>query len=755
MKINIFYKIYAVLFFQILYFSASAQNLRGIVMGERGDTLAGAFVMWADNSEATTTDNEGVFELPKKAKNATLIIRFVGHEEQKIEVLPNDNFLKIKLKGSTNLSTVIVQGQRGGNTVSTIATRHLETISQGELLKDACCNLSESFERNGSVDVSYQDGVTGAKEIQMLGLRGIYTQLLVENRPALSGLATPYALEYLPGTWLESIQISKGAGSVVNGFSAMTGSINSEIVKPAKDKPIFVNVYADNFQRFEGNLHLNKKFSPHFSSGLLLHGNILENEIDHNGDGFLEMPLKKQINAMWRNFYESDLLHAQFSVQGISENRRSGTLSNLTATPQYRVAQQTNRVEAFAKLAYKGFSERYRSLGSQWSGLYHDLQSAYGSRYRHNGTQRSFYGNVMYNTIFSTTDHKISTGASFQYDDFQEFLNENNLSRTDKIVGAYAEYTYSRPAPEKAADLNDLVIIAAARADYFNRFGLQFVPRLNVKYNFSEDEVIRFAAGRGVRVANVLAENIYTLITNRNIQIANDLRLEDAWNFGLNYVKTWEFSNTKNIRLSADIFHTTFENQIVTDFDSDASSIKFYNLVGKSYSNSALVMLNVEGLLRGVSAKAAYKFNDVRTDFGGTLRDVPLVPRHRTLLTVDYETPNKRLMINTTWQWIGNQRIVINPNLPAHYHNHFDETVHETLMSGKTPSYSLFNAQITYRPRENWSIYLGAENLGSYTQHTPIIAADNPESPFFDATQLYAPMMGRRIYMGFRWHLNE
>lgn len=309
----------------------NAQTLRGVVISDVGDTLVGATVGWANSQDLpVVTDVEGKFLLKNRPNvetpgRASLQVTYVGFDTLTTNISPSTDFIKITLKANNILGNVTVAAQRG-HTVSTLATRSMEMIGQSELRKDACCNLSESFERSGTVDVSYQDGVTGAKEIQMLGLRGIYTQLQVENRQSYNGLATPFALEYLPGSWLESIQISKGVGSVVNGFGGITGSVNAELQKPAKDKKVFLNLYYDGFQRVEGNLHLNKVVSPQLSTGLLLHVDDNQKQVDLDGDGFLNLPLKRQFNGLYRLNFDSDLVHAQVSLHGIRERRRGGQL---------------------------------------------------------------------------------------------------------------------------------------------------------------------------------------------------------------------------------------------------------------------------------------------------------------------------------------------------------------------------------------------------------------------------------------------
>jgi outer membrane receptor for ferrienterochelin and colicins len=721
----------------------NAQILRGSIQDANGQPIIGAHVYWMDKSAETTTDNNGSFELPRRSKERMVHVEFIGFEMFMKTLKADENDLKIVLKESAKeLGAVQVVGKKGDNSVSSLNARNVETINSMELRKAPCCNLSESFETNGTVDVAYSDAITGAKEIQMLGLRGIYTQMMVENRPDFYGLAAPYALEMLPGTWLKSIQISKGVGSVVNGMQAISGQINTELQQPGEDKPVFVNLFAEGTGRMEANVHLNKVFSEKYASTILLHGSTFQNKIDrHNPDGFVDMPLKNQLNAMWRNFYRDKKWESQLSFHGLVDERQSGQLiDNPFITNPFKINVKNERLQTVLKVGYLGFDKPYNALGSQWSATHHKVDALYGKN-KYKGEQKSFYGNVIFATIAGTTDHKLSMGGSFQYDDFKEFLNDKNLSRVDALTGVFGEYTYNRPTLE---GYNDWTVIASLRTDYHNRFGTFITPRLNIKYNFNEGDVIRFVAGRGVRVANPIAENVAFLATNRAIDIAPDLKPEDAWNMGLNFVKTLKVKGEGEWRLNLDVYRTQFTNQIITDLESDYTKAKFYNLAGQSYSNVFLAMLNAE-ILRGLNVKLAYKINDVKTTYAGKLEEVPLVAKQRGLVSVDYKTGNKKWLFNWTTQFVGAQRLADRSATPPQYQHHFD---------AYSPTYTVSNMSVN-RFFKTFEIYGGAENLFDYSQHNPIIAVNDPTSIYFDATQIYAPMMGRRIYAGLRWWINR
>lgn len=735
MKINI------IVTFLCLSFSLNAQILRGVVKDEKGQPVVSAHVFWMDKSAETLTDTNGQFELPRRTKESMIHVDFVGYEMVMVTLKPDQNDITVKLSEPKTLKTVEIKGKRGDNMVSSLDARNVERINSNELKKAPCCNLSESFETNGSVDIQYSDAVTGAKEIQMLGLRGIYTQLMVENRPDFYGLAQPYALEYLPGTWIKNIDINKGVGSVRNGFQSITGQINVGLVQPGEDKAVFVNLFAENSERIEANVHLNKVHTEKFAQSLLLHGSQMQNKLDHDGNSFVDMPLKKQLNGMYRAFYRGDKIESQLFVHALTEERESGQLiENQSISNPFLINAQNKRISVLGKLGYLGFDKPYNALGSQWSATYHDLNAHYGKNH-YVGTQRSLYGNVLYATIIGTTDHKLQYGGSGQFDDYREFLNDKNISRTEGVAGVFGEYVYNRP---NVKGYNDITIVAGLRADYHNIAGFFATPRLNAKYNFNEGDVIRFVAGRGVRMASPIAENISYLATNRQIVVSPNLKPEDAWNFGLNFVKTVKIAEKREARLSIDLYRTQFVNQVIVDAETDFDKVQFYNLDGKSYSNTFLAMLTAE-VLKGLDVKLAYKFNDVQTTYDGKLQQIPLVAKHRGLLTLDYKTPDKKWLFNYTVSLIGQQRLADRSYTPPQYLHHFDPF---------SPNYYLMNASIN-RFFKTFEIYGGAENLTDYTQHNPIIASDNPTSIYFDATQVYAPMMGRRIYIGLRWWLDR
>jgi outer membrane receptor for ferrienterochelin and colicins len=716
------------------------KTINGLVVSVSGEALVGATLQWENTMIGAVTDTNGQFQIESRETASNLIVRYVGFQTDTFPISPEQNDLFITLSEAVELEEVEVTARQGDNRISTLDTRSIDQIESGELRKAACCSLAESFETNASVDVTYNDAVTGAREIQMLGLRGLYTQMLMEKRPAMTGLGAAYALEYIPGTWVESIQISKGAGSVQNGYQSITGQINNELVKPWLDKPLFLNLYSNIQGRGEINLHLNKQITDKWSSGLLLHSSITRIDQDIQNDGFQDIPDKTQFNALYRLFYRGDLLRSQFNIHAIRDERRGGQIIPEGANPIdfFRISQLSERVEVFGKIGYLGFDDPNLSIGWILNGAWHELDSYYGNT-THQGLQRNFYTSLMQNGIIGNSFHKYSAGLSYLYDDYEETLNEDtDLSRTESVPGAFLEYSYSQNSGSFESLPERLGIVAGMRVDYHNLFGWLYSPRLNVKYNFNENSVVRLSGGRGYRTANVIAENINVLASSKAVVITEDLNMESAWNAGVNFSQRFTIGGQEG-SIALDLFRTSFENQVVMDIEFNKQQVLFYNLEGQSYANS-LLLVWMQTLAKGLDMKAAYKFNDVQIDYVDSRRQKPLVAKHRALFTLDYETPSENWMFNTSVQIVGPQRLPDNSSLPG------DLAAEHPPFS---PTYALVNAQVSYRlPR--WEFYVGGENLTGYRQESPIIDAENPFGEYFDAMQVYAPVMGPMAYAGLR-----
>jgi len=621
----------------------------------------------------------------------------------------------------------------------------VEKIGQKELVKAACCNLSESFETNPSVDVSFTDAVTGTRQIQMLGLAGPYTQITREVMPDVRGLSAIYGLTYIPGTWVEGIQLIKGTGSVSNGYESIAGQINVELWKPETMDKLYLNGYANGKGRVEANANVKIGINDQWGTAFLLHGSNASFKHDRNDDGFLDNPLSRNYLLLNRwEFHGPQGGHFQFGVKGTSIDKVGGQVAfdpetDTGRTDHWGMDLLTRRLEGWAKIGKINPRKTWQSTGLQLSGVTHHQDSWFGLN-KYQAVQTSFYANLIFQSIIGNTNHTFRTGAGVQYDDYEETLNREDYDRTEIVPGAFFEYTYN--------PFDKFILVAGIRADYHNLFGPFLTPRVFVRYPITDRTILRLAGGRGQRTANILAENNAVLATSREIIIEGDdpdkpygLDPEVAWNYGVNLTQNFTLDYRSGV-ISIDFYRTHFENQVVMDYDFNPQQVLFYNLDGKSFSNSFQVQLDYEVINR-LDLRIAYRWYDVKTTYRDQLLQKPLISQHRGFLNLGYET-RKYWKFDFTLNRQGKKRIPDLSSNPEEYQ-----------LEAYSPAYFLVNAQISKAWRESFEVYLGVENLFDFKQKNPILSSEDPFSPYFDSSLIWGPIFGRNIYLGFRYKIKE
>lgn len=646
------------------------------------------------------------------------------------------------------LNEVKVVKKRKGIQKSFTVTGNTTIVTSKELLKAACCNLAESFETNPSIDVNFSDALTGTKQIKMLGLTSPYLMITEENVPSVRGASQAYGLSFTPGTWVESIQITKGAGSVVNGYESISGQINTELIKPINDIPFFLNAYGSTDSRFELNTHFNTKISDKWSSSLFLHGNTRVAKTDMNDDGFLDNPLAKQINILNRyQYYNAEKGWVSFiNFRYMNDKKQTGELDfdskkDKGTTNYWGSEINTERLDVATKVGYVFPDMPYQSIGFQNAFDSHNQHSYFGLN-QYNIKQSSYYSNLIFNSIINNTMNKFATGLNFTYDKYQEFVNVNDYSRIDNSVGAFFEYTYDNG--------DDFSVILGGRIDNHNRLGTFITPRLHMRYNPWDKGVLRFSAGRGKRSANIFAENQPLFASSRTFEILNSnekiygLNPEIAWNYGLSFSQKFLLLG-KSADVGFDLYRTDFQNQAIVDVMQSPQEVLFYNLEGKSYANSLQVEFNYE-ILNHLNLRSAYKFYDIQTDYLSGRYQKALQAKHRFFGNIEYETPvgekGQQWKFDYTLNWIGQQQ------LPTTASNQEQDRLPEF-----SKSYSLMNAQITKIFSPTFEVYVGGENIGNYTQEKAILGSQNPFGPNFDASIVYAPVFGQMYYAGLRFKI--
>ena len=646
------------------------------------------------------------------------------------------------------LKTVTVEGKRKGLKKSLSGTANTTLVTSKELLKAACCNLAESFETNPSIDVNFSDALTGTKQIKMLGLTSPYIMITEENIPSVRGASQAYGLSFTPGTWVESIQITKGAGSVVNGYESISGQINTELIKPCDDIPFFLNFYGSTDSRYELNTHFNKKISDKWATSLFVHGNTRVGKNDMNDDMFLDNPLGKQINIANRWHYSNPETGwvSFMNLRYMNDEKQTGELHfdpdrDKLTTNHWGSEINTERLDFTSKIGYVFKDMPYQSIGFQNAFTSHNQQSYFGLN-QYDIKQQSFYSNLIFNSIINNTMHKFATGLNFTYDKYAEFVNLADVSRIDNSVGGFFEYTYD--------DTDKFSYILGGRLDYHNRLGVFFTPRLHVKYNPSEKSVIRFSAGRGKRAANIYAENQNLFASSRVFSFLDTngkiygLNPEIAWNYGVSFTQNFLLFG-KSADVGFDFYRTDFQNQAVVDVMNSPQQVLFYDLKGKSFANSFQLDFNLE-IIKHLNLRTAYKYYDISTDYLSGSFQRPLQAKHRFFGNIEYEThiveKGKQWKFDYTFNWLGKQQLPYTASNPEQ--DRFPEF---------SPSFAVMNAQITRTFSSTFEMYIGGENIGNYRQEKAILGADNPFGSNFDTSIIYAPIFGQMYYAGLRFKI--
>ena len=743
-------KIKFILFvFFICFNSHSQELLTGKVSFLNKDNevilVEGVSVYWKDSSIGVISDKTGNYSIPFSKDSNILVFKMLGFKQESITIEDMKTYNHTLIEQSDQLDEVVVSKRKKSIQKSYFKTQNIVNVSSEELLKAACCNVSESFETNPSIDVNYSNAITGVKQVRMLGLESPYLLITEENIPMVRGASQVFGLSFIPGPWVESMQITKGTGSVVNGFESISGQINIELQKPVVDEPIFINVFRSNMGRNEMNFHLNRNINNKISTKFFLHADNNNSINDNNSDGFLDHPNYKGINFFnrWQYINLEKGIVSFLGLRYMKEDKNAGEdVANLKLKRMPWLSEiNTQRFDSNFKFGYVNPSIPYQSIGFQMAYSNHEQISFFGNR-NYNINQDSFYSSFLYNSILGNTMNKFKAGLNFSYDDFEELVDFENkkYNRIDKSIGGFFEYSYD--------NLDKLSLVAGLRYDIHNNIGSFFTPRFHLRFQPLDKSVFRFSIGSGRKSSNIFSENQGVFSSGRNIKILAKtasgkfygLNPEKAWNYGISFRQGFALNNQEG-DVTIDYYITDFQNQIIVDFEKQGE-LQFYNLEGKSFAKSFQIEIDYS-INNNINLKSAFKNYDVKKQYNSGFKQNPLTPKNRFFINLDFSSNlnenNAQWRFDFTYNWIGKQR------LPLHSG--------QSSLKGYSPSYVLMNTQLTRVFSEKFDIYLGAENLGSYTQNNPILGNENPFGTNFDSTLIYAPINGAMIYLGLRLKL--
>ncbi len=724
-----------------------SQTIEGKVVDTDNEPLFGATLQWIGTSIGTTSGEQGQFSLSRKGiTDLRLIVRFVGYETDTVKVDGQEKLAIILTQVS--LDKVIVKGDNPDTYISKVNPIKTEVITQMELTKAACCDLAGCFDTQGSVQSATTNVVTNAKELRLLGLSGVYNQVLLDGMPLIIGTTYTYGISTVPGTLVDNIYISKGANSVLQGYESISGQINVELKESDSDEKLLVNAYVNSFLESQFNVNYTQKIKK-WSTILSAHTTQPAQKFDRDNDNFLDLPrlTRYSFYNKWKYGNQNEWgWNSRIGIRFVNEQRIGGqeTFNPKLDKGSSLIYGQTvnfSQPEIYTKTGYKLNDNHNFVLFA--SAFYHNQSSYFGStHYRAN--QTNVYGNFQYEYTWKKK-HYLKTGLSYRYMKLEEniaFGNDDSLKRTygglhlkfEQVPGIFIENTFNWKN-------RDLVLVIGVRGDYHNTFGFHATPRALFKYNITKTTTARVSAGTGWRTINLFSENSNLLASSRDVIISPELKPEKAINFGLNFTQEFSFKNCE-LQISADYYLTQFFNQIFPDYFSVPNKALINNFTGRSISSSFQFDFGLE-LFKRITIKASYNYLDVYRVVNDNKVQLPFNASHRVNAAFSFKPLNERWHFDLNAHFIGRQLLANTSSNPPEYQS-----------PDSSRPYTILNAQITF----SWKwfdFYGGCENILDFRQIRPITAWQEPFSPYFDTSNVWGPTRGVEFYFGVRFKLKK
>ena len=726
---------------------APAGGVHGTVLAEQDGVtgpLTGAHVFWIGSDRGTVTDAHGHFHLDDKGiTDRRLVVSHVAFEPETLDV-SGASTVQVLLSRPRSAETVEVQAKAPDTFIAPLDQK-TEIITAEELEHAACCDLAGCFGTTSSVQSEAVDIITDTKQLKMLGLEGIYSQVLLDNVPALTGgLNTHLGVSFIPGPFIDRIMVSKGIGSVLQGAESFSGQINVLLRESDGNEPLFFNVFANSFLEQQYNAYVMRSFGK-WSGMLALHGVGRGQRHDANDDGFLDMPLTDRFSALakWKYDGADEGVIARTGFKYTWEERLGGqdayrTDRDLGSAAVYGQSMRNNRFELFNRTEFD--LGEGRALKLHVAGSVHEQDAWYGST-RYSADEQVVYGNLAWATPW-LDEHIFTAGASFLMNRLDETvdLGSNPLQKT--YAGTYhTDVVAPGLFAENTLNLFDdaLAVITGARVDFRNDEGTVLTPRLFVRYNLDEITTLRASLGTAFRVARLFVQHPAALASWRDIRIERDIAPERATTFGVSVTRYYELGPLTGT-LNLDLYRTNFSEQVVAEYDDDPRLIVFRNITGTSTADN--VMAEITGDIAPLTFRLSYTLADVYETRDGVHRSLPFVTRDRVLGVVTATSADDAWQATLTAEWRGAQKLPDTRAYPVEFRlpEHGD-------------AYTLLHLHLQ-RSWDAFDLYVGAENLLDFRQDNPILNAANPFQPWFEPGFAWGPVKGREVYAGIRARLN-
>lgn len=667
-------------------------------------------------------------------------------------VYPSDTIIK-----SQQIEDVVISGTM--KPVKRLETPvPVEVYSPAFFKKNPSPNIFEALQNVNGIRPQINCSVCNTGDIQINGLPGAYTMVMIDGMPMVSALGTVYGLSGIPNALVERMEIVKGPASSLYGSEAVAGLINIITKKTFAAPRLSADVFTTSWGEY--NLDLGFKFPVGNTTNVLTGINYFnyQNPIDVNQDGFTDLTLQDRISVFQKwNFKRKD--YRAFSLAGryLYEDRWGGEMrwnkSYRGGDEVYGESIYTRRAEFFGQYQLP-LKEK---VMFNFSLINHHQDSRYGDT-PYFANQNIGFGQLVWDKTIGKTDWIAGAALRYQYYDDNTpatatALGENQADKT-WLPGIFAQTEWS--ATEKSK------LLFGARVDVHNAHGTIFTPRVAYKYTFDEDAILRLNAGTGFRVVNLFTEDHAALTGGRTVILEEHLNPEKSYNANLNFIKKWYF-DAGYLDLEATAFYTYFNNRILPDYETDARKIIYKNLNGNAISkgvglNADLMLMNGWRFLLGATL-----MDNTVTENGNTTRQM-LTERFSANWAITYQIPRWKLNIDYTGNLYSPMRLPLAGELDPR--------------RPESPWWSLQNIQFTYTGFKKWEIYAGIKNLLNWVpyrnvpfliarSHDPfdknvqydaggnvLPTADNPYALTFDPSYSYAPNQGIRGFLGVRFRLN-
>jgi outer membrane receptor for ferrienterochelin and colicins len=732
-----------VLLLPVIHFS---QTIKGKVIDSKKEALIGANVYWSNSSIAASTNEQGSFEIAiPDSGSKKLIATYIGYQSDTI-VITTQTFVSFKLKDSKTLAEIVVVGEKDGITLSSKSTEKLEIIGQGELKKSACCDLAGCFETQSSIQPHTTNVITNSKELRILGLSGVYNQVLIDGFPMIQGLAYTYGISGIPGTLVDNIYVAKGANSVMQGYESISGQVNVITKDPDKSEKLLVNMYMNSFM--EKHLNANVAFKKKKWSNLTaVHMVQPANKTDRDHDDFLDLPLLTRYVVYNKIKYgkEKDWgISFKMGMRYLNEQRIGGQkffdpTKDKGTTNAYGQTVNMSQPEVYGRIGYR-FNDAHNI--AIYSSAFTQEQNSYFGTTKYKGVQNNAYVNAQYELNYNEK-HFLKTGLSFRHLHLTENIAftdtslkrtyAGNYNRVEDIPGVFAENSMS-------LFKDKLNWIVGIRADLHNTFGYKVTPRTMIKWDAAKNTIVRASIGKGWRTVNLFSENIGLLASSRDIIITERLEPEEALNYGANLTQKFERMNMSG-HFSLDVYRTEFQNQIFPNYDDDPTKAIVKNFKGTSISNGLQAEVYVK-LWRRFEFKTGYNYLDVYQVINSKKEMLPFNPTHKILVTLGFKPVNNKFHWDINIHSYGKQRL---PNT--------DKNPTDFKQPDFSKPYQIFNTQFTYNFKKI-EVYAGCENILNFRQYQPLVSWQDPFGKYFDSSYAWGPTRGREIYGGIRFKID-